>query len=151
MPTAAILFEITGEDGLAFALGEPTSLGGDRFGVIVKAVAVAGRAGDRGNDHDRLASLADLVTGGIFDNFVGLPGAFVQTFGIGWHGVPYSDTSVASIQVFPLWGREILIRWRLAVCVGAPRSPAASGGLSGGAARGVRERQAVQPSLSGRR
>jgi hypothetical protein len=44
---------------------------------------VARRAGDGGGDDDGFASIADLVSGWIFDDFIGLASALVQTFGIG--------------------------------------------------------------------
>ena len=68
-----------GSTGREFQSG----LGGDGVGIFVEAVAVARRAGDGGGDDDGFASIADLVSGWVFDDFIGLAGALVQTFGIG--------------------------------------------------------------------
>ena len=79
----AFLFEVAGEYGLAFAQSQAAGLGGDGVGILIEAVAVARRAGDGGGDDDGFASIADLVSGWVFDDFIGLAGALVQTFGIG--------------------------------------------------------------------
>lgn len=79
----AFLFEVAGEYGLAFPQSQAAGLGGDGVGIFVEAVAVARRAGDGGGDDDGFASIADLVSGWVFDDFIGLAGALVQTFGIG--------------------------------------------------------------------
>ena len=77
------LFEVAGEYGLAFAQSQAAGLGGDGVGILIEAVAVARRAGDGGGDDDGFASIADFVSGWVFDDFIGLAGALVQTFGIG--------------------------------------------------------------------